>query len=908
MMSPFFLPAQPGNLMRLRTTTLWMAVWLFATPALLPAQTPDPVAEESTAFNAAARSFQDQNWATAEQWLGDFLKKFPNSARRAEVALLLSQSRFKQRNYAGCIEVLSVELGRAGARREDYLFWLAEAQFYKGDFRAAAAAYAKLLEAFPNSKRALEVSVSEALSHARAGEWARTVELLRPAEGRFQLLAKAAPGGETIARGQLLLAEALLEQGQSKASETMLASLARRKLDPELAWRRQHLQIRLHLLVGRVAEALGDTFSLFEFATTARQTRLVAETFHLRGDILERLNRLPEAVQVYEKNLAPGIPEEYRRTALLKILDLMLRQEQAGEVIQRLEAFIKDNPKDAALDVAEFTLGELRLKEFRALLGPRIALPGPPGNAAETNALASAQVHFVRVLVEHTNSVYTGRAQLNRGWCLWYGGRTAESRVDFASAARLLPISEEQAWARFKLGEAHFLQNDHTNALATFQSLVKDYEKEPAVKERFFEQVHFKSLRSAIEIGDLPGATVAMSRIVAGHPDGLLADKGMLLVGQALSRLGKPTEARKLLGDFHRRFPKSPLAPEVHLAEARTHVQEKDWPAALVAYERWLKQFSGHAATAQAEFDRAWAFSMSGKETNAFTAFTNLVARFPSAPQAPLAQVWVADHHFNLGDFVGAEKRYQILSQSTNCPPDLHFRARMMAGRAALARQGFADARGYFAALFEEKNCPDEVKAEAVFALGDATIHEFSATSAKPKAKYEEAINAFTRLQQLFPTNPVAAQAWGRIGDCHLQLATEEPARYEKALTAYQKVIQMESRLADVAVRSQAEVGVALVCERQAEKKLAGERGVLLEKALGHYLAVFYGKNLRAGEQQDPFWMKEAGLAASRLHEEQIQWAEAVAVYRRLQESFPALRPALQKKIDRALEQPATSK
>lgn len=894
--------------MRFIRTILLLATWLFTTPAVLQSQTADTGAEETAVFTAAARSFQDQNWATAEQWLGDFLKKFPNSPKRAEVTLLLGQARFKQRNYAGCIEVLSVELGGAGVRVEDYHFWLAEAQFYKGDFRAAAGAYAKLLQMFPNSKRALEASVSEALAHARAGDWTRTMELLRPVDGRFQRLAKVAPASEASARGQLLLAEALLERGETKASEAALTALMRRKLDPELAWRRQHLQVRLHLMSARAADALSDTFVLFELATTARQTNLVAETFRLRGDILERLDRLSEAVQAHEKNLSAGIPEEYRRAALLKILDLTLRQEQTAEAIQRLESFIKESPKDAALDVAEFTLGELRLKEYRTLLGPRAELPGPPATGAETNALTVSQSHFDRVLREHTNSVYTGRAHLNRGWCLWYGGRTAESRTDFAAASRLLPISEEQAWARLKLGEAHFLHKDHTNALATFQALVKDYEKDPEVKRRFFEQVHFKSLRSAIELGDLPAATAAMSRIVAGHPDSLLADKGMLLVGQALSRLGKPVEARALLADFLRRFPNSSLAAEVNLAVSRTYVQEKNWPAAIAGYERWLKQFDGHVARAQAEFDRAWAFSMSGQETNAFAAFTNLVTRFPTAAQTPLAQVWVADNHFNRGDFVGAEKQYQILSQSTNCPPELHFRARMMAGRSSLARQGFADARRYFAELFDDKNCPDEVKAEAVFALGDATILEFSAVSAKPKAKYEEAINAFTRLQQLFPTNPIAAQAWGRIGDCHLQLAPEDPVRYEKALVAYQKVMQMESRMADIAARSQAEIGVALVHEREAEKKTAAEREVLNEKAQGHYLQVFYGKNLRAGEQQDAFWMKESGLAAARLRESQMQWAEAVAIYRRLQETFPALRPALQKKIDRALEQMSATK
>ena len=68
----------------------------------------------------------------------------------------------------------------------------------------------------------------------------------------------------------------------------------------------------------------------------------------------------------------------------------------------------------------------------------------------------------------------------------------------------------------------------------------------------------------------------------------------------------------------------------------------------------------------------------------------------------------------------------------------------------------------------------------------------------------------------------------------------------------------------------------------------------MLNAALDRYLNVVYGKNLRDGERPDPFWIKEAGLAAARVLETRGQWNESINLYRRLQDLVPSLRPVLE--------------
>src|SRR5205085_11906097 len=125
----------------------------------------------------------------------------------------------------------------------------------------------------------------------------------------------------------------------------------------------------------------------------------------------------------------------------------------------------------------------------------------------------------------------------------------------------------------------------------------------------------------------------------------------------------------------------------------------------------WLERFGTNQLRPQVEFDRAWANFRAGNETNALALFTNVVARFPANDVAARAQYWIGSFYYNQKDYETAEKTFQAsnLLQNTR----YSHRALMMAGRAAIGRQGYADAEKYFRILVEDANCPAEAKAEA---------------------------------------------------------------------------------------------------------------------------------------------------------------------------------------------------
>jgi hypothetical protein len=224
-----------------------------------------------------------------------------------------------------------------------------------------------------------------------------------------------------------------------------------------------------------------------------------------------------------------------------------------------------------------------------------------------------------------------------------------------------------------------------------------------------------------------------------------------------------------------------------------------------------------------------------------------------------------------------------------------------MAGRAAMARQGYEEAIGYFTKLINE-GCPTEFMVQAFFEYGDATMRADAAQGEPALTNYWRAISIFSKIPQLYPTNELVPIAWGRIGDCYLQYSSQNPTYYTNAAASYQKALDFSS--ADRTVRSLAEFGLAVVLEKQAALLQPKEQPTLRKLAFDHYLNIALGENLRGAERADPFWSAKAGLEAIRLAEEAGNVSQVTNLCQYLGKAFPPLRPKLEKKLARAQERP----
>jgi TolA-binding protein len=855
--------------------------WLFLTAGAWTVAAATKVEEK--AFQEATSAYHGGNWARAERELGAFVAKFPESEFRAEALLFQAEARINQGNFAGAIELLTAGRETAGRFADEYLFWLAEAQFQGGQLSAAADSYARFVTEFTNSTRVLDATVAEAAARSRLKDWPRVVALLSDPAGRFQTLASASPGLDASVRGRFLLAEAFMAQRQFEAAASALDPLVSQPLDNRLAWQRDYLRAQIFLKQDLLEPALNLATNLTALAGNVVALR--AEGTALQARIHEQLKQPEAAIAAWRLNLETGVPPERQREALLRVGDLLIHQDRLPEATQTLETFMATGTNAAAADVIQLTLGQLRLRQSILTNGP-----------AATNLLASALEAFNRVLRDYPETGLAGQAQLGRGWCLWMNKQIKDSATAFAAATRALPAGYDRSIARFKLADAQAQQGNFAEALSSYQQVVNDGANDSLVRSNLAERSLYQVLKAAREVKDDPAANAAMARLLEEYPGGSLIEPALVLYGRQSESLVNPAERRAVLEGFLERSPKSKLTAGVRLAVARTFEQEQNWTAAAQAYQSWLTDYPGDPARPRAEYLLALATTHTGDEIKALSLMTNYIASFPNAELTPLARWWTADHYWRQKDFINAEANYQLVFKQ-HPESGLRFDAQLMAGRAATARDALREAISYFTNLANEANCPTNVEAQAYFAYGDALMSS---------ANYQTAYQVFSKVTQLFPGDRIAVQAQVKMGNCYLQLGALDPANaannYNTASRAYQEVLSTTNQT-EFADRAEAEVGLGLVFERQSKLVTGTNTTIYLQRALDHYLNVVYGTTRNVDEPGDMFWVKAAGLEALRLSESMQAWKQVAGLCEMLAAQLPSLQPQLEKRRIRAEEQ-----
>ena len=858
---------------------------------------------EDRAYAAAVTAFQDGMWSRAETEFAQFVQKYPDSGRRSEAVLMQAEAEFKQGKLPQAIALLTARQAEAGNLADQYVYWIGEAQFQNGDFSAAAETFVSLTRDFPESSLRLRVVVEAASSLAQTNEWPQVVSLLEETNSVFQRAAQMDSGNELVSRGQLLLARAKFAQNDFTGAAAVLGSLNSPTLKPELDWQRAYLLHQVKLAAGDTNAALAATTNLVQIARLEKNDVLRAESLALRARVLEQLGQKAGAVAAYQEILALNPPVERQRQAILKMAELAIALDRFSDAEDSLQKFRAQFPASAAADVALLTLGELHLKDYTAQMATTNHL------AEATNHLREAQARFDQFLGAFKNSPLAGKAYLDRGWCNWLAAKNsesvgdikaaaqkyAESLDDFSAAAQSadLPPSEDLAVARFKMGDAMFALTNYAGALENYRAVLDDFTNFPAVARALGDRALYQMLRANLELKDLAGASSAMARILKLYPASDLADSGLLLVGEGLADARPPAAARALFQKFVETSPNSPLRPQVELAVARTYEREQDWPSAIGQYENWRNDFPTDALRPQADYALAQANFQAGNETNAFGLFTNFVAQFPTHDLAPLAQYWVADHYFRLGgtNYVDAERNYKMLYQNTNWQGSpLVYQARLMAGRAAMGLPSYNDAIDHFISLTSDTNCPPDLNAQALFAYGSALMLSDSRDTNNPLANFQLATNMFNQICQLYPTNEPGALAWNEIGDCDLQLGA-----FDAATNAYAQVFN--SPFANISARSRAQIGFGIALEKKAVLVSGASQNELLDQALDNYLDVFWGDNLRDGEQWDLFWVKKAGLQAAPLVGRLNDPDAERAFYGSLKGVLPQLTDLIEKKV-----------
>ncbi len=824
-------------------------------------------AEAAGVFEAARRAFDAGLYPRAATEFAAFVERFPESVLRDEAG----------------------ELARFAA---------AEASLAAGRHEEAARAFRDLRAARPESARALAMLLREASAWLLLG---------RPDEVRSLLGGAGNPLEGPAGEAQLpeWRREAWLVRGRAElAAGDPASALASARVAEGLAgsaperWPALVLRVESALARDEAAAAVEAAGELRQLADDPALADRRPEAVAMLGRALLQAGDAARAATVLAANAAAEVPVGFRREAVLQLATLDLEADNPARARDRLAAFVAANPSDPGLP------------RFRLLLGQSLFLLYRRAHAGTNTApevmglLTLALQELDAGLGQSPEAGLAARLQLTRGWAIWEealaGGnaeRLAAAGEAFAAATAGLPHSVEQAVARFKQGDVALARRQPADAVPHYLAVVEGYTDLPAVESGLAGPAWRQLAQAAVASTNAAVATRAVGELLRRSPTAEVGSEAALLVGQSLMRTGDPASARELLTLFLEKVPESPARPQVRLALANSWMLEQRWDRALPVLDDWLRDHAQDPLAQKVEFDRAWVTAMSGRMTNAVERFRLLADRYATNPLARTAQLWLGDHFFNQGDYARSEQAFvSILTNSLWTGSAATFRARLLAGEAALRGGRLDNAREHYLRLLNDKATPDEILPSAYFGLGNVYMQQAPPPAGNPFGGFQLAIEAFARVTQ-FTNSPLLVAALGRLGDCHLQLGATNALSYDRALEFYQRVVAAPE--GDVAMRAKARIGMGSASERLAALRSGSASSAALEQALGHYLDIVTGKILRPGEVVDPHWWKEAGLAAGRLMEGQGRFAEAAGLYAQLARDLPVTRPVWEARLDR---------
>jgi len=779
---------------------------------------------------------------------------------------------------------------------QEYILWSGAEQAGQDlDFSTASQFYSQLLRDYPESRRRLEFAFGEAWSRFQMRQYGRVAELLTDPNAPFPLASiKTETSGDPKAttlrlRGKLLLAETWLKLEELEKSKAVLDAIPDWSLSNELVWRLEFLLTQLLLAEGNLTEATQSATRLLAWAGTTESEDWIAESVALKGDVQRANGQMEEALKTYQENLKPKTPENRRREARLKIIELNLLQKRPQTVIELLEETLQTAGSDASIDVVHLTLGEMYLKQYfghdELKTEARINNPG--------DLLVSARRHLDSLLKTFPQTSYLGRAQYALGWCLWEQGEYQHSFAAFESASKALEKSVEHAESVFKMADILYRSGREKQALIHYHALLDEYENYEQVREQLFDQILYQMLRSAIAAGDLDSASIAVQKILIQYPHGPLAQRSRLLLGQMLVHVERISDAREVFSQMLEQFDDFPLRPEVALALAHTYEQEGEWQMALKAYESWIETYKDHADRVKAEYARAWVNDRLGNEVQALAQFQQFVRQYTEHTLTPLAQTWIGDYFFNRREFENAEAQYRVVAtELQQVSQQQSAQARLMMAKCRFLLSDYDGAIGVMDAWnpFTKKETDTtalealgkDFAGEALLCLGDAYFERAIRSNPPNQDDIDKARGCYLNVPGVFMPNQWEARAWGRSGDLLYFLGED----YKEAYGDYEQASKYEKL--SISMRSELDVSMGRVKERMSEAASGADQHRLLDEALEHYLNVVYMKNLPRGVTPDAFWIREAGVNAMKIFEITKNWEQAEKFSNYLTELLPA--------------------
>jgi TolA-binding protein len=461
------------------------------------------------------------------------------------------------------------------------------------------------------------------------------------------------------------------------------------------------------LLRRRNFDLAADEYQRFLASGASGADRLDA-LFGLANARLDQ-GRYADSLRAFGEFLEAEPKDPRSRTARYRVGELSYLTGDLASARRALEAFTADKAAHPALETAWTYLGDVNfaLNDMPAARSAyeRSLAEHPRGRLADRARYGLARtlaflgdrdraVRLLRELVQRGDADWVDRAWLQIGSIELAAGRAAEAVEALTTLERSAPRSALKGEARLRraraldrlgrddearrlLGE---LSADPANPLAPQASLelatielehdrpgpalaAVDTVLDRGLRSPLRPALLFRSAEALRALKRLDEAQARFLQVVESAPDDPWADDALQrAAGTALDRKDAAT-ARRLAGEFARKYPRSPLFGEARLIEARAAAMAGDPGAAAGLLEALLqppdpdgKPVAGPlppAVVQDARYELALAYRALGRSADAEKILARLAAE-PAGPVAADAQFLLGQAHLEAGRYAEA--------------------------------------------------------------------------------------------------------------------------------------------------------------------------------------------------------------------------------------------------------------
>ncbi len=511
-------------------------------------------------------------------------------ALREKAAFRLGLSLYHQPEYAQAIQVLQAFILRytASSYRDEALFWLTEAQFHLGDYRAALQTSKRLS---PQSRLYDFALYGHGWVYLRLQQWEQAIQT-------FQSLVQRYPQSTVRADAMYRVAESYRQLGRTQqaqqAYEQYLSAYPRGRLAPEA-------QLRLTPLTGSEADVEQTIAALQQVQQQYAGTAAALDAQYRLGTTLFQHNRFAEAREVFDAFAAAHPNHANAPTARLRIADTYYNEKayRQGLIAYRKVGLLHPRSPVAADASYGVVLSHYQLEDYPQFLreGHAFIEAFPEHPLSPSLLLQMAAYYQERKRTQEAIDTYTDVVQ------------------HFADR----PLADK---ARFRLGELYLDTDKPRLAIDTFETLLQSGRDDTLKPDALFGQA------KAYETLEASKAVQRYARIADVYPQSPLAARGLYEAGRLLHAQKVYAKAQQYFAQAVRRYPNDPIRYDSWLQWGITWLDMQQPKDAIEVLEK-VREAPESRLAAQAQWQIGRAHTLAGDLQQGINAYLRVAYIYP---------------------------------------------------------------------------------------------------------------------------------------------------------------------------------------------------------------------------------------------------------------------------------------